>query len=165
MARNIEPTKKVRRRRKPMSEEQRKAASERLAKAREKRAKTNPPKYKNVHPDVLALPDDDPLSRVKVMGWIKENREHHSSAKSDERRNVKGAIAKVANLQSYINIMESYLRSGTWSGMFYGSDQQNKMNMRCLVPAYDEDGNIKRSHGVYYDDLGYVWGREPDEKT
>ena len=107
MARNIEPTKKVRRRRKPMSEEQRKAASERLAKAREKRAKSNPPKYKNVHPDVLALPDDDPLSRVKVMGWIKENREHLSSAKSDERRNVKGAIAKVANLQSYINIMES----------------------------------------------------------
>ena len=49
--------------------------------------------------------------------------------------------------------------------MFYGSDQQNKINMRCLVPAYDEDGNIKRSHGVYYEDLGYVWGREPDEKT
>mgnify|MGYP005679697297 CR=1 FL=1 len=43
--------------RRKMTEEQKKAASERLAKAREKRLRENPPKYSNIHPSVLALPD------------------------------------------------------------------------------------------------------------
>ena len=40
--------KKIKRRRKPMSVEQRIAATERLAKAREKRLRENPPQYKNI---------------------------------------------------------------------------------------------------------------------
>ena len=53
---------KVRKRRKPMSEEQRAAAAERLAIARRKKVAKNPPKYKNVHPSVLAKPDDHTFS-------------------------------------------------------------------------------------------------------
>lgn len=50
------PVKKVRKKRKPMSEEQKAAAVERLAKARAARLeKQGGPK--NVHPDVLALDD------------------------------------------------------------------------------------------------------------
>ena len=63
--------KKVRRKRKPMSEEQRAAAAERLAIAREKRFEKNPPKYKNIHPSVLAKPDDDTFSLKNVRQWIK----------------------------------------------------------------------------------------------
>ena len=55
-----------------MSDEQKAAASERLAKAREKRLKENPPKYNNIHPSVLAKPDDSMLSFKKVRQWIKE---------------------------------------------------------------------------------------------
>ena len=33
---------------------------------------------------------------------------------------------------------------------------------KCITEGYDKDGNIKRSYGVYYDDLGYVWGYEDD---
>ena len=40
---------KTRKRRKPMTEEQKKAAGERLALAREKRLKENPPQYKSIH--------------------------------------------------------------------------------------------------------------------
>ena len=40
--------------RKPMTEEQRQAAAERLAKAR---AAKGPIEYKNIHPEVVALPD------------------------------------------------------------------------------------------------------------
>ena len=40
--------------RRRMSAEARKAAGERLAKAREERAKKNPPKLSHIHPDVLA---------------------------------------------------------------------------------------------------------------
>ena len=46
--------------RRKMTEEQREKAAERLRVAREKRLRENPPKYANVHPSVLANPDDDP---------------------------------------------------------------------------------------------------------
>lgn len=161
MAKSTTP-KKVRRRRKPMSEEQRKAAVERLAKAREKRALANPPKYKNVHPDVLAIPDDDPMSRASVMGWIKENKEKLNAAKQERRANVKGSDAKVAMISGYISSMETYLKSGTWTSLFSGADMNKRVFSKCVAPAYDKDGNVKRSYGVYYDDLGYVWGYEDD---
>ena len=57
--------------RRKMTEEQKAAATERLRVAREKRLRDNPPKYANVHPSVLAKPDDHALSRKKVVQWIK----------------------------------------------------------------------------------------------
>ena len=59
----ITPPKKLRKKRKPMTEEQRAAAIERLSKARAARGITG---TKNVHPDVLALPEDHPLAYAKV---------------------------------------------------------------------------------------------------
>ena len=47
--------------RRKMTEEQRLAAAERLRVAREKRLRENPPKYANIHPTVVAKPDEDPL--------------------------------------------------------------------------------------------------------
>ena len=61
---------KVRKKRKPMTEEQRKAAAERLAVARAKKA---PSQNTSIHPSVLALPDDHYLSYKNVKGWIKTN--------------------------------------------------------------------------------------------
>ena len=52
-----------------MTPEQKEAAAERLRLAREKRLRENPPKYSNVHPSVLALPDDHPFSRKNVVQW------------------------------------------------------------------------------------------------
>ena len=69
---------KVKRKRKPMTPEQRAAASERLALARAKRA---PAKNSSVHPDVLALPDDHAVSYVKVKEWLKYNTELLSGLK------------------------------------------------------------------------------------
>ena len=57
--------------RRKMTEEQRLAAAERLRVAREKRLRENPPKYANIHPTVVAKPDEDPLSRKRVVQWIK----------------------------------------------------------------------------------------------
>ena len=145
--------KKPRKKRKPMTEEQRAAAAERLAKAREARMeKQGGPK--NVHPDVLALPDDDALSVKNVRSWIKTQKELLSAARRDERANVKGATAKVAQHEGYIRSLERYIRDGVYTDMFWGEHQQNRMKQVCLYPAYDKDGNIKRSAGVYYTDLG-----------
>ena len=84
---------KIRKKRKPMSEEQRKAAGERLAKARAKRQAANPPQYKYIHESVLALTEDDPFYFRKVQGWIKTQKEELSIARRDLRSKIKGAEA------------------------------------------------------------------------
>ena len=155
--------KKIRKARKPMTEEQKAAAVERLAKAREKRAAANPPTYKNIHPDVVAIPDDGYLSLTKVRKWIKHNRDLLKEERANLRAGVKKSEANVKSLEGYIRNMDRYLRDGDWSDNFFGEDQQNRTKWRCVAMAYDADGNPKRTHGVYYDDLGYVWGLEPEE--
>ena len=156
---------KTRKRRKPMSEEQRKAASERLALAREKRLKENPPEYKSIHPSVLAKGDDDTLSHIKVKQWIKTQKGLLGAERSAARAKVKGAIAKVAQIEGYIRNMETYLKTGTWLDMFYGEYQQHRIKYVCLVMAYHPDGTPKRSVGVYYPDLGCEWTQEMERES
>ncbi|MGY8868475.1 MAG: hypothetical protein ACKVJK_22950, partial [Methylophagaceae bacterium] len=62
--------------RKPLTEEEKKARADRLAIAREKRYLEKPPAYKQFSPDVVALPDDDEFSLKNVREWIKEARSH-----------------------------------------------------------------------------------------
>ena len=121
--------------RRKMTEEQREKAAERLRVAREKRLRENPPKYANIHPSVLAKPDDDPLSRKNVVSWIKTQKSLLSAERGNVRRNVKGAIAKVADHQGYIRHMETYLRSGDWIDDCYGEYAEKKVKWRVVVPA------------------------------
>lgn len=153
----MEPVKKVRKKRKPMSPEQRAAAAERLAKAREKRMKENPPTYKNVCASVLAIPDDKPMSLKSVRKWIKTQKELMSTERKAMRQDVKGATARFHSHQKYIANLEKYLRDGDYVDDYYGEYQQSKIKWRCTIPAYDKEGNQKRTHGVFYEDLGFVW--------
>ena len=153
----MEPVKKVRKKRKPMSPEQRAAAAERLAKAREKRMKENPPTYKNVCASVLAIPDDKPMSLKSVRKWIKTQKELMSAERKAMRQDVKGATARFHSHQKYIANLEKYLRDGDYVDDYYGEYQQSKIKWRCTIPAYDKEGNQKRTHGVFYEDLGFVW--------
>ena len=160
---DFRPDKPKRRRRKPMTEEQKAAATERLAKAREARLKKNPPKLKHVHPNVLALPDEDTFSYKNVKQWIKVNKEKLPELKRQMRANVKGEIAQHESVASYVRSMENYLQSSSWTDMFAGENQERKVTFRSIANAYDSDGNIKRQRGVYYDDLGFVWRGEESE--
>ena len=155
---------KQRKRRKPMSEEQKQAAAERLAKAREKRLAANPPQYKSIHPSVLKLGDDHAWSHINVKRWIKTQKELVSVARSDVRRNVKGAPARLASAEGYIRNLETYLRTGTYLDMFWGEHGQNKVKTVCVVMAYHPDGTPKRNIGTYYPDLGCEWTREMEEE-
>ena len=155
--------KKIRKPRKPMSPEQKAAAVERLAKAREKRLLENPPTYKNIAQSVLDLPDDDPLHMSKVKVWIKNQRDIASVERKNHRAAVKGALAKQLRAEGYARSMQRYLESGEWGDMFWGEEGQNKMGSVCLTPAYGADGNIKRTQGTFYQDLGYVWGVSEDQ--
>lgn len=154
--------KKVRKKRKPMSAEQKAAAVERLAKARAARQAANPPQYKNIHPSVLALDEDDALAFNKVREWIKFNKDLLSSHRREARAGLKGAEAKAASVSAYINAMNSYLSGGDWIDDFYGRDREHRMTWRSVAMAYYPDGEPKRTKGVYYPDVGYVWGEQPE---
>jgi hypothetical protein len=155
---------KQRKRRKPMTPEQKKAAGERLAKARAERIAKNPPQYKSIHPSVLERSEDDPWHHTKVKAWIKTQKELVSIARSDVRRKVKGAEARLASAEGYIRNMERYLRDGIWLDMFWGEHGQNKTRMVCLVMAYHPDGTPKRNVGTWYPDIQCVWTREMENE-
>ena len=153
----------IRKKRKPMTPEQKAAAVERLAKAREKRMKENPPQYKSIHPNALNRPEDDPFYFRKVQQWIKTQKEELSIARRALRQKEKGAEARVARAQGYIANLQKYLNTGEYVDMFYGEHQQHRIRYRCIVPAYNKDGTQKYSYGVFYQDLGYTYtGVDPE---
>jgi hypothetical protein len=141
-----------------MTEEQRQAAAERLAKAREKRLRENPPQYKNIHSSVLALTEDDDLNMVNVKKWIKTQRELASKYKREDRQGVKGAGAKAIQAENYARNMQNYLENGVWLDMYWGEFRQNKIGYTCKQMAYDSKGEPKRSYGIFYSDINRVWG-------
>jgi len=157
------PKEKPKRTRKPMTEEQKKAAAERLKKAREKRLKENPPAYKNVHPSVLTRGEKDPLNLQNVKDWIAINREKLKETRAKERKGEKGASVAASNIQNYISIMENFLRTGDWYGVFCGENEDQFVKTHCVAQAYHSDGTPKRTVGVFYPEIGEVWTREMDE--
>ena len=160
-----ESPKKKRRPRKPMSEEQKVAASERLAKAREARAAKNPDYGKSsIHESLRNLPDDHQLSPIKVKKWIKVQQEYAKSERAAVRQKIKGADAKLSSHEGYIRNMQKYLRDGTWVDMFYGDQQQGKIRNRCVRLAYywygPRKGQPKRDVGTFYPDMGCTYTQE-----
>jgi len=121
--------------RRKMTEEQKKAATERHAKATEKRKRENPPKYSNIHPSVLALPDEHPFSRVSVTKYIKTQKEQLPSLRAAIRQKVKGAIAQEASCKAYIRHCETYLRNGDWCDDRYGEHMEKRVKWVTIVPA------------------------------
>ena len=79
--------------RKPMTEAQRKIASANLAKARAAKA---PAKNDSIHFSVLAKDENDTFSAKNVKSWIKTQKELMTTLRNEVRRDVKGAKAKLA---------------------------------------------------------------------
>ena len=143
-------TNKIRKRRKPMTKEQRAAAAERLAKAR---AAKGASKNLSLHQSIREMPDDHPISPAKVKKWLKVNKEALAAAKKDARSNKK-LLGRVGILDTYVTNMERYLRTGVWMDLFYGENQEHRIVRKCVAPSYDKDGNVIREVGVIYPDIG-----------
>ena len=144
------PVVKTRKRRKPMTREQRAAAAERLAKARAAKGES---KNLSLHKDIRNLEEDHPISPVKVKKWLKSNKEALAAAKKDAKTDKK-ANARVGQLETYVTNMERYLRTGVWLDLFYGENQEHRVRRKVTTLAYDKDGNVKREVGVIYPDIG-----------
>ena len=152
---------KVRKKRKPMTEEQKAAAAERLAKAREKKA-AGDPNYgqSGIHESLRNLPDDYPLHPKKVKVWIKTQKDLANAERKSVRQGIKGALARQGVHEGYVRNMKTYLRSGDWIDMFYGEHQEHRIRRRCVALAYDKDGNPKRNVGTFYPDINMIWTQE-----
>jgi hypothetical protein len=59
--------------------------------------------------------------------------------------------------------MQIYLKTGVWLDTHFGENREKKIYNVCVAPAYDADGLIKRSVGVYYRDIGMIWKGTNDE--
>ena len=99
------PVVKTRKRRKPMTKEQRAAAAERLAKARAAKGES---KNLSLHKNIRNLEDDHPISPTKVKKWLKSNKEALAAAKKDAKTDKK-ANARIGQLETYVTNMERYL--------------------------------------------------------
>jgi len=157
--------KKFRKPRKPMTEDQRASASERLAKAREVRAAKNPDYGQtNIHESLRNLDENHQLHPDKIKIWIKTQKDLVKSARASVRLKVKGSESKLADHQGYVRNMQSYLKSGDWVDMFYGEHQQGKIRNTCKALGYywygPKKGQPKRVADTFYPDLGCIWTNE-----
>ena len=152
---------KVRKKRKPMTEDQRAAAAARLEKVREKRKKKNPDYGQSALPPSLRdLPEEHPRHPNKVKEWIKTQKDLASSARSVVKQKIKGSEAQLAIHEGYIKNMQKYLKDGDWVDNFCGEHQQNKIRWKCNALAYYDDGTPKRNVGVFYPDMGCEYTQE-----
>ena len=157
--------KKVRKKRKPMTEEQKTAAAERLEKARAVRAAKNPDYgMTGIHESLRDLPDDYPITPKKVKQWIKTQKELASMERRNEKKNVKGATARKTSHEAYVRNLQKYLKDGDYVDTFYGEHQEKKIGNRCLAQAYywegPKKGEPKFDVGTYYPLLGTVYTQE-----
>lgn len=142
--------KKVRRPRK-MTEEQKQAARDRLAKAR---ANRGPSQNKMIAENVRMLSDDNPLSLKNVKSWIKENKDLLSAIKSFRDSKDWKDRDRYNQVSTYIANLEAYLRDGVYRDHRWGSEMQGKIKQRVVNMAYYPDGTPKRTIGNIYPDVG-----------
>jgi len=128
----ITPPKKPRKKRKPMTEEQKAAAVERLAKARAARGITG---TKNVHPDVLKLPDDNPLCYKNVKEWLDYNKDYLKSIKAQKDSKDSKQRLEYQVVENYVKNLKVYLRDNVWCDHRYGKKMENKMEWIVVAPA------------------------------
>lgn len=141
----------VKRRRKPMTEEQKKAAAERLAKARLAKGHDG---SKSVHPDLLDYDDDHPLHWRKVRGWVKELNEEIKGKKNLRDSKDSKERGEYNILVNYVANLKRYLDTGVYMDHRYGRHREGKMNVIVYTMAYWPDGSPKRTIGHIYPDCG-----------
>ena len=162
----VEPKrKKVRKPRKPMTEEQKQAAAARLEKAREARAAKNPDYgQSNIHESLRNLPEDHRAHPKKVRKWIKTQKELAASERRSAKQGVSGAYAKQSTHEGYVRNLVKYLRDGDYVDPFYGEYQEKKTSRKCIAQAYywygPKKGEPKFDVGVYYPLLGTTYTQE-----
>ena len=122
---------------------------EQLDKMAKVRAAKKPPAYKNIHPDVKDLPDDNTLSVKNVKEWEQHNKDRVKALKYKIRRMDKGKEKtllerELGNREVYLMNIAKYFDTSVWLDLFYGKDQEHKTKYKTIAYAYDDEGYIKQ---------------------
>lgn len=152
---------KFRKKRKPMTEEQRAQAVARLEKARKAKG---PAKHTQFHPDVVALPDEHELSLKNVRQWLKTQKELLISMKA--YKDSKNAVERnrYNTCYTYVSNLNTYLTKGVYVDHKIGEHGTGNIKYTCTHMSFKADGTPKRSHGVYYPDMGMVYQTGMEDK-
>lgn len=134
---------KIKRKRKPMTAEQKAAAAERLKKARESRvAKNGPSKNKTYHHSVYENKD---LDLKEVLKWLKNAKDQASSYKQSQKLNQSDSKQRSKNTTMY-NLWEGYatdinwyLRTGDWISDYFGEHMGQKTNWIVVAAGTSSD--------------------------
>lgn len=131
---------------------------ERADKLKEKMHYERPIRY-----SLTQLDKEDELHPDTVKEWIKiwrsylrKNKLYIDSSDAKLRQQYQTA-------QTYVSNMTTYLRTGIWLDNRYGENREGLMGDICMTQAYDENGHVKRTEGVFYPDLGIVWKNQTNE--
>lgn len=166
------PTRKKLRKGRKMTAEQKAAAVERLAKAREaKKLKTADsdapaPKYHAVDPTVVALPDDNPMSLKNVREWLKQNKMLLKSISDMKTSKSMKDRLEYIRVSCFVQDLETYIRTGVYLNSHSGKDGKTPVKRYCVAMAYYADGTPKRTVGVHYPDIGlYTTEMEKEDRA
>lgn len=147
---------KAKRKRKPMSEEQKAAAVERLAKAR---AAKGPAANSSIPEEFLTIPEDNPLSLKNTRANLKHNQDLLSAIKSLKDSKDAKEREYHNNISTYVDNLKKYISTGVYVDNRFGAERTGTIKYRCVAMAYHKDGTPKRSVGVFYPDVG-TWTEE-----
>lgn len=146
----VKPKYKYRKKRN-LTDEQKAAAVERLAKARDSKG---PSQNTQIAEEVRLLPDEHTFSLKNVRSWIKSAKEHLQAMKGMATSKEGSDRAQYLAAESYVSNLEQYLRTGTYTDHRYGEIGASKVKYVCRGMAYYADGTPKRTVGVVYPDIG-----------
>ncbi len=137
-----------------MTEEQKKAAAERLAKAREARGHDG---SKSVHPLLLdeeQYPEDSPIHWKKVREWVKEITAELQGKRNLRDSKISKERAEYQDLTVYLNNLKRYLKTSEWHDFRYGRHREGRMQTYVYAIGYYPSGRPKRTIGHFYKDVG-----------
>lgn len=131
---------------------------ERASEHKEKHSVVEPP----IHPKLQEMDEDEDLHPTKVKEWIRYWSDYaKANKKHDDSKDWKARL-DLQTARNYVSNMNTYLRTSIWVDERWGKLRENKTVWVCVVPAFDKDGLMKRTKGVYYPDIQAVWGAHED---
>lgn len=115
----------------------------------------------------IEMPEDKEhfLHPDKVKKWLAIWKDYVKARSKDAESNDRSARLAYQSAETYVYNMQTYLRTGVWNDFWWGENRDKRIMYVVKTPAYDQDGNIKRTKGYYYPDIGQVWTGEFDNET
>lgn len=104
-----------------------------------------------IHPTLEAFDDDDHMHPNKVKSWIDAWKKQLSTI--DKEKDP----ARWHEANNYIYNMTTFLKTGVWLDTHVGEKRETRIYPISHTLAYDKNGIVKRTQGIYYPDIGRVW--------